>query len=378
MAGIALTPQRRSELLQRLLAAQDAQQPNPQTGLEAALRLGAQAVRQRQINRLQEQETARANTTRANEAAVLSKLQGGGDTSVFGPVLDQQGNQTNNVSLAQAVGQLGTDNPLGAAVAEQIVSGAFSAPETPKIGIRQIRQGDDFVTVETINGRPGRELARSPISSIQRVEQGPPGSFSGMRETPGNRDDLRERMERNSDLRGELAIAMRRNRDIPGAAGVRGATQAAIEGTLGQIPGVGDAATEIAAEITGADAREIARMRTQAKLIVARLVPVVTGDTSGRYTEQEQARTKEVQSQLELFKTPTQIDGALSEIQAISLRGDVRLLGQSFIDETAGEKIDFSTDEGINRWGNILVDKFALTEDDALEELARHIELLGQ
>ena len=52
--------------------------------------------------------------------------------------------------------------------------------------------------------------------------------------------------------------------------------------------------------------------------------------------------------------------------------------GQSFINETAGGQIDLNTDDGINEWGNLLMDRFALTEEDALEELARHREILGQ
>ena len=378
MTGINLTPQRRSELLQRLLEAQSRPQANPQTGLEAALRLGADALTQRQIKTLAEQEKASQNTTRSNESAVLGKLLGGGDVDFQGrPITDAQGNQQNEIDLAQAVGQLGTDNPLGAAIAEQVINQRFAPQRQPKIGQKQIRVGDDFVTFRTVDGALDREISRSPIDRVQRVEQGEPGSFSGpRRETPGNRDEVRRNLERNNDLRGEVAIAMRRNRESPGASGLRGGTQALIEGTLGQIPGIGDAATDLASEFTGVDAKELARNRTQAKLIVARLVPVVTGDTSGRYTEQEQARTKEVAAQLDLLKNPVQIDGALSEIQAISLRGDVRLFGQQFINQTVGSEVDLNTDEGMNKWGNTLMEKFALTEEDALEELVRHMEMI--
>jgi hypothetical protein len=54
MAGIQLTPQRRSQLLELLLSQQGPQRQNPQTALEAALRLGAQGIRQRGINQLGE------------------------------------------------------------------------------------------------------------------------------------------------------------------------------------------------------------------------------------------------------------------------------------------------------------------------------------
>ena len=55
MAGIALTPQRRSQLLEALLQ-QQMQQPNIQSGGELGVRLLAQALRQKQVNQLQGQE----------------------------------------------------------------------------------------------------------------------------------------------------------------------------------------------------------------------------------------------------------------------------------------------------------------------------------
>ena len=235
------------------------------------------------------------------------------------PVVDAQGNQQNNSSVADLAAQLGADDPVGAAVMEQLVNQRFSQPKPPRISQKQIREGDEFVTYRTVDGALDRVISRSPIDRVQRVEQGGPGEFSRpTRETPGNRDKLREEAERNSSLRGELAIAMRRNREFSGAAGAGGVIQEIVEGTIGQVPGVGGAASVAAAELTGVDARQLARIRTQAKTIVARLVPVVTGDTSGRYTEQEQQRTREVQSQLEFFKTQTQIDGALSENQIVT------------------------------------------------------------
>lgn len=69
MAGINLTPQRRSQLLEMLLR-QQAQPQNPQTGIEAALRLGGDLIRQRTANRLQmeEQQEQAASQSRLAEA----------------------------------------------------------------------------------------------------------------------------------------------------------------------------------------------------------------------------------------------------------------------------------------------------------------------
>jgi len=55
MAGIQLTEQRRSQLLEQLLAQQE-QRPQIRSGIGLAARLGAQLIRQKKINKLNEQE----------------------------------------------------------------------------------------------------------------------------------------------------------------------------------------------------------------------------------------------------------------------------------------------------------------------------------
>ncbi len=197
------------------------------------------------------------------------------------------------------------------------------------------------------------------------------------RETKAARDRIRQENENMEALLDEVSIAIGRNRDVPGAAGIRGAGAEFIEGTLSQVPGVGNVASEVAEGITGVDATELSKIRTQGRLLVARMVPIVTGDTSGRYTEQEQQRTKEVEAQLEALRTAPQIEGALSEVQAITLRGEVRKRGQEFIDKAAGKSIDLTTAEGINEWGNLLMEKYNLTQEDASAELRRHLVMLG-
>lgn len=182
MAGINLTPQRRSQLLELLLS-QQAQRPQIQTGLEAALRLGAQGVRQRGINQLKEREASAQKTRGAKEAATLAALMGGGAQDFQGrPITDAQGTQQPG-NLQEQLSQLMTqnpDSPVGQAIAAAQIQKAFTEPkppEAPKMTTKQFREGEFFVTREVINGVPGKELSRSKIDRRQQVEQGPPGSF---------------------------------------------------------------------------------------------------------------------------------------------------------------------------------------------------------
>ena len=51
MTGIALTEERRSQLLELLLSQQN-QRPQIQSGVELAARLGAQLIRQKKVDKL--------------------------------------------------------------------------------------------------------------------------------------------------------------------------------------------------------------------------------------------------------------------------------------------------------------------------------------
>ncbi len=254
-------------------------------------------------------------------------------------------------------------------------------PKEPTMGAKQFREGENFVTRKTIDGVP--DMSPEGILASSKISQSAPQvNITNIpegrgRETKAARDRIRQENENMEGLLDEVAIAIGRNRDVPGAAGLRGAGAELIEGTLSQIPGVGAAASEVAEGLTGVDATELSKIRTQGRLLVARLVPVVTGDTSGRYTEQEQKRTKEVEAQLEALRTADQIEGALSEVQAITIRGEVRKRGEEFINKAAGKELDLTIPEGINEWGNLLMEKYNLSQEDASVELRRHLFMLG-
>ena len=200
MTGINLTPQRRSELLQRLLEAQSRPQANPQTGLEAALRLGADALTQRQIKTLAEQEKASQNTTRSNENAAIAKMLGGGDQDFQGrPIVDALGNQQNAISPEQAIGQLPVGNPLRSAFQGQALAQQFAQPDTSPPKTREVKRGGEIVTEQwNPQTRQFEEIGRSPRTSPSTTVN-VNNQLPGEKNTPKVTSDLQTTISQSQD-----------------------------------------------------------------------------------------------------------------------------------------------------------------------------------
>lgn len=263
------------------------------------------------------------------------------------------------------------DQLLGGVAAQQ-----FKSPQQ-KIGQAQLREGNEFVTRRTINGQVDTSdegvISRSNIDRRQQVETGPPGSF----ELPGSRDDEKRRLRRVTEVTGELAESLRNVQENPRSTGTVGSA-AEFANAFGDVPVLGNFITTVTEAATGLDPTQLAEIRTQSSSMIGKLVPIITGDTSGRYTDREQERTEDIQRQAKFWTTAAQVTGGLSELQSIQIRGELRLAASEgrFEDALtlfAGEPLDLSTDEGINAWGSILVDRYGLPEDKALEELKKHL-----
>lgn len=113
--AIKLTPSRRSQILEMLLR-QNAQPQTPQTVIEAALRLGANYIRQQQANKLQEAEASRESQIGANTANLASLMMGGEPTDFQGrPIQGADQKATMAQAIAQTLKQ-DPQNPLGLAV----------------------------------------------------------------------------------------------------------------------------------------------------------------------------------------------------------------------------------------------------------------------
>jgi hypothetical protein len=118
MAGINLTDERRSQLLETLLA-QQSQRPQIQSPAELAARLGAQLLRQKKIKKLRQQETEseqalldalNAGQATPGQAVTLEDFEGGsGREQVFIP-----GKKADPSASREAVSQLSPTNQLRA------------------------------------------------------------------------------------------------------------------------------------------------------------------------------------------------------------------------------------------------------------------------
>lgn len=167
MAGINLTPQRRSQLLELLLS-QQAQRPQIQTGLEAALRLGAQGVRQKGINKLNEREA----TQQQKLVDVLSGTQRFEQIEGGPPALNPQKINSGNV-MAERLAQLPIEQQVQAAQLMGLQQALGPKPEKPTRGVlNETEIGDEVVTqvVNPVTGEVIKELGRGPRRTEQVVD----------------------------------------------------------------------------------------------------------------------------------------------------------------------------------------------------------------
>lgn len=140
MTGINLTGPRRSQLLEQLLARQAVAEPNIRSGLELALKLGAQGIRQRGINQLSEQEAAQqqalvealnAGRATSGQAVALESVEGPRE-QVFIP-----GKKADPSARADALSQL---PPEQQALAAQLMGLQKEAQDPSQFEQRQILQ----------------------------------------------------------------------------------------------------------------------------------------------------------------------------------------------------------------------------------------------
>ena len=97
-----------------------------------------------------------------------------------------------------------------------------------------------------------------------------------------------------------------------GVAGIPGALARGGAGIVGQF--YEPAGEFIAEQATGLSAEELQAFKTQVKFVTAPLIPVITGEESGRYTEAERDETKSAVAALDIAKSAPQVRGALKTI----------------------------------------------------------------
>jgi hypothetical protein len=148
-------------------------------------------------------------------------------------------------------------------------------------------------------------------------------------------------------LRGLKTITMH-----PNVTGLRGAATEMVAGVAGAIsPQVGDAVSRAG---TGVDAETMGRMRTNLRTNLAPVTRLVRDDSGGRWTLQDKQRAEEIESSLDMIRSPQQASGAYKEMISMYYRGVAREAGQRRTPLPA--EMDVASEEGIERFGAQLED----------------------
>lgn len=169
-----------------------------------------------------------------------------------------------------------------------------------------------------------------------------------------------------SDLEQEI-------RNKPGAVGYSGRFVEGVLGALGSLEefitktGVADWASE---EITGLSVGEVQEVRTKIHSTVAGLIPEVTGEESGRITEQERQLASLATGLNKPGASFQQIMGAIAAIKELKIFTSIRLRwesGQPFIyDFNRGNKEAMK--QSLER-----LERLGIKDDDRLAKLAKRI-----
>jgi hypothetical protein len=97
-----------------------------------------------------------------------------------------------------------------------------------------------------------------------------------------------------------------------GLVGIPGALARGAAGAVGMF--YEPAGEFIAEQVVGLSAEELQAFKTQVKFVTAPLIPVITGEESGRYTHAEREETKNAVAALDIAKSAPQVRGALKTI----------------------------------------------------------------
>ena len=153
----------------------------------------------------------------------------------------------------------------------------------------------------------------------------------------------------------------------PGATGFRASLSNWMGGKVGQLPIIGrDAEKAVVNFISNADPEEVAAISTRSRINVARMLSFITGEESGRFTEAERQIAETTLKGLDPNASPAQIMGATKTVMEILIDDAQRNRKSLKLDPV----YDLSTDEGVNDFGNWLLD-LGYSEDEAAELIQR-------
>ena len=171
---------------------------------------------------------------------------------------------------------------------------------------------------------------------------------------------------------GRMGSTLSQMSELPNSIGVPGLVAEKLGGLLGQIPEAGpELERAFTKAVTGASPEQNKAMRSAFIDTSAAMLQAITGEESGRYTEQERALANEALGALKLTSTlPTARAGFIRGLQ-------ITLASQRREQRNAGQPIeDISTREGIMALGERLV-KTGMSEADAKAVIRELIRIEG-
>ena len=277
--------------------------------------------------------------------------------------LQQSGFFPGTVAVETGMGEIKTLQSAQGNVREAVIEG-FDKP------VAVIERGDGRLFFQ--DGRPvPMDRVRGFLGVVEQTTTDAPSLGGAV--TKGGAQKEREERIRRDQMRERLGNFYQTAQKLAGgASGLKGLLSEKAGGLVGQIPILGPAAErELVKAISGMTPEQVQEFRTEAISLIGPMVPVVTGDDSGRYSDRDVAMAKEAQKALDPGASPTQVLAAAKIMTQLAYEGDLRFDYLQGVEP----RIRIDQKDGAQRYVEELMD-LGFSKQDALESLKRNLEFL--
>jgi hypothetical protein len=245
-------------------------------------------------------------------------------------------------------------------------------PEAKEVATRSVEHVDPVSGKTVVQNVPTSDLT-ARVAAPSRVEQGEPGSFASADDfARQDKVTQRRRVKEREGISNQLSkaqAAFDSFKKAPGAGGITGAVAENIGGLLGQLPIVGGTIEEgLNVALTGGTTEENARARTNAITLASDLLPEITGEESGRFTEAERDLAFKA---LKLLK-PNSSNAQIAAAYRVFIEVSINSLDRSLKQNQEAQKFDTSTKEGALNYVNNLIDR-GFNKEQAVGAMKRRI-----
>ena len=318
--GVGIPLAARGGSLADVLLAQTLRQDQISTLPVLAARLGEALVTRGALRRQGWQQEGRRREESGALAAALADVQ---RTNL--PESERR------ASHEQLFNVLAQQNP-GAAqrlVAGQIAQ-ALSGPEDPEgpfVTFFDPQAEDPAATRRDVrrDSPSADQLSRAGFIRVSpsQVQSTTEDVFGRTRSQVGQEEqDRRDRQRTSQGNAQEILLTLEALSGVPEPSGLRGAAGQALGGIIGQFNE--EAGNAVSRAFTGVDTAKLSEVRTRAKALASRLLPTITAEESGRFTDTERQIATEAVAALELAKTKGEVIANLSTLFFTELRGQYR------------------------------------------------------